>query len=255
MHWKVFVKNRWDWSSLGFSLQWRFMKPPFAMSFDDDEKEFGKKRKTTAMPKCSSKRGDKIVEITMNFSREKNCRNWKTVFVHCESSVKTIFAKLNFSRQKIVWFIVTFCRIWPRRKARVIFTTAPNLLLDAVSNLFCKPTIWQNTTPCLSFFAPYAKSYPPNISRIHAHFFFTFWSMNFYKMTSLHSGQNMLKNSKIWNSKLIGIDYNFSLNAIYQFWLYANNIKLTNVSIQCAIFHSILQLAPSRKKYNLNDKW
>ena len=47
------------------------MKPPFAMSFDDDEKEFGKKRKTTAMPKCSSKRGDKIVEITMNFSREK----------------------------------------------------------------------------------------------------------------------------------------------------------------------------------------
>ena len=71
MHWKVFVKNRWDWSSLGFSLQWRFMKPPFAMSFDDDEKEFGKKRKTTAMPKCSSKRGDKIVEIKMNFSREK----------------------------------------------------------------------------------------------------------------------------------------------------------------------------------------
>ena len=160
MHWKVFVKNRWDWSSLGFSLQWRFMKPPFAMSFDDDEKEFGKKRKTTAMPKCSSKRGDNIVEIKMNFSREKNCRNWKTVFVHCESSVKTIFAKLNFSRQKIVWFIVTFCRIWPRRKARVIFTTAPNLLLDAVSNLFCKPTIWQNTTPCLFFLLPMQNPIP-----------------------------------------------------------------------------------------------
>ena len=59
---------------------------------------------------------------------------------------------------------------------------------------FCKPTIWQNTTPCLSnfFFAPYAKSYPPNISRIHAHFFFTFWSMNFCKIDFIvHSGRKI----------------------------------------------------------------
>ena len=113
MHWKVFVKNRWDWSSLGFSLQWRFMKPPFAMSFDDDVKEFGKKRKTTAMPKCSSKRGDKIVEITMNFSREKNCRNWKTVFVHCESSVKIFLQNWIFDAKKscdLSWLFVGFDR-------------------------------------------------------------------------------------------------------------------------------------------------
>ena len=68
------------------------MKPPFAMSFDDDEKEFGKKRKTTAMPKCSSKRGDKIVEIKMNFSREKTIEIEKLFSSICEN----IFAKLNF---------------------------------------------------------------------------------------------------------------------------------------------------------------
>ena len=55
---------------------------------------------------------------------------------------------------------------------------------------FCKPTIWQNTTPC-RFFVPYAKSYTPNISRIHAHFFspllFGQWTL-WRKWLHLHSG-------------------------------------------------------------------
>ena len=57
----------------------------------------------------------------------------------------------------------------------------------------------------LTFFAPYAKSYPPNISRIHAHFFFAFWSMNFCKNDFIaHSGQKLLK--KIENLSIFWLD-------------------------------------------------
>ena len=117
------------------------------------------------------------------------------------STLKSISAKIEFFTPKngVIYHDVFVEHIWP------IFTTEliQNLLARcSFKSAFANQQFGKiQHHVSLTFFAPYAKSYPPNISRIHAHFFFTFWSMNFCKNDFIahHSGQKLLK--KIENVK------------------------------------------------------